>query len=181
MLWEMVAGLSNDYRALGTVGVALGGRGNIFIMNGKPIKWETPPKVLAHVEPRRKRQKPRADIESITWGAIILNDRADKVLRDYLQPFGEFLLLDCEGESLHFYNVTALYSVIDQANSVQNGLVNNKPCFLEKNIPQGFCIFKDELTAHLAIYLNEETKLTLEKLLNEHKLTGLIFGPAGSF
>ena len=181
MLWEMVAGLSNDYRALGAVGVAIAGRGSIFIMTGKPLKWETPPKVMPHVEPRRKHQKPRADIETITWGAIVLNARAYQVLHGHLVPFGEFLLLDCLGEPLYFYNVTTLHSVIDQKKSVQDGLVNAKPCFLAETTPQGFCIFKDQLTAQLAIYLTEEAKVTLERLLEENKLTGLTFGPAGSF
>jgi hypothetical protein len=177
MLWEMAAGLSNDYTVLAPILTAE--QENPFLTDGKPLKWKTPPKVIPYVDPRRKRQKPRADIEYLTWGAIVLNARAHKVLHDHLSPFGEFLPLDCQGEILYFYNITTLYSVIDHAKSVQDGMVSNKPCFIDTAIPAGFCIFKDELTAALAIYLNAETKAALETTLNENKLVGLTFGEAG--
>ncbi len=180
MLWEMVVGLNNVYRVLVPIGPDIE-CGKTFDITGKPLNWLTPPKVEPFIDPRRKRQKPRADIEYITWGAIVLNKRAYQVLQPYLLPFGEFLLLDCLGETLYFYNVTTFHPVIDRANLPPGGLISGKPTFNESAIPSGFCIFKDELTARVAIYLNEEAKSTLENLLNEHKLTGLIFGAAGSF
>ncbi len=176
----MVTGLNNVYRVLVPIGSDLE-CGRIFNITGNALNWDAPPKVEPFVDPRRKRQKPRADIEYLTWGAIVLNERAYKVLYEHLLPFGEFLLLNCLDETLYFYNVTTFHSVIDRANSLQDGRVSKNPCFIESEIPNGFCIFKDKLTVRVAIYLNAETKLTLEKMLNEHKLTGLIFGPAGSF
>lgn len=179
MLWEMATGLSNDYTVLAPVAGSLGQTGNSFRTDGTPLKWDTPPKVVPYVEPRRKRQKPRADIEYLTWGAIVLNERAYQVLVEQLSPFGEFLPLDCQGKILYFYNVTTLRSVVDRVNSVQDGVIRNRPCFIEAAIPTGFCIFKDEITAELAIYLTTEAKEQLEMLLDKNKLVGLTFGEAG--
>jgi hypothetical protein len=180
MLWEMATGLNNVYRVLVPIGPDLE-CGKTFRLTGKPLQWATPPKVMPFVDPRRKHQKPRGDIEYITWGAIVLNERTYKVLHDMLLPFGEFLILDCLGEVLYFYNVTTLYSVIDRAELNHEDTAREKKRFIESAVPTGICIFKDELTVRSTIYVNDETKLVLEKMLVEHKMIGLTFGPAGSF
>lgn len=178
MLWEMAAGLNNEYRVLVPIGDELE-CAKYFRVNGKPLQWSMRPEVAPFVEVRRKRQKARADIEYITWGAIVLNQRAYQAMQSILSPFGEFLSLNCQGETLYFYNVTTLHNVVDDAASGKNGEFITRPCFISTAIPHGICIFKDSLTASTAIYLNDETKRVLEKLLAEHGLTGLYFGEAG--
>lgn len=178
MLWEIATDLIDKYNVLVFVGADLD-FSKYFRTTGGLLTWPNTPSVVPFIDRRRKKQKPRADIEYLNWGAIVLNSRAFQVLRQYLAPFGEFLPLDCEGELLHFYNVTALHSVVDYEKSGKTGTAVTKPFFIEEAIPAGFCIFKDKLTARGGIYLNEETKLALEKILKEHKLTGLFFGEAG--
>ncbi len=180
MLWEIATGLSNDYNVL----VPLGGDlecGELFRLNGTPLQWASPPKVAPYADPRRKRQKQRADIEYLIWGAIVLNERAYTVLAEFLRPFGELLLLDCPGEKLYFYNVTTLHSVVNYEQSGKIGKSVTQPSFYMDKIPTGICFFKDPILVRAAIYINDETKLVLEKLLDSNKLTGLFIGEAGKF
>ena len=179
MLWEMVTGIKDEYAVLipSDDGIAL----KYFKTNGDELNWPQKATVTPYVDPKRKKQKPRGDIEYLTWGAIVLNQRAYVVLRDALQPFGQFLSVDCLGENHYFYNVTNLHPVVDYAHSGKTGTAVTKPVFLENATPTGFCIFKDKLTAKTAIYLNDETKSALEKLIAASQLTGLYFIPAGSF
>jgi hypothetical protein len=179
MLWEIATGLISEYNVLVPIGSDLE-CDQIMKINGKPMQWPITPKVAPYVAPRRKRKKVRADIEYLIWGAIVLNERAYRVLHNALLPFGEFLPLDCLGERHYFYNVTTLFSVVDYENSAKMGKSVTKPVFISTATPTGFCIFKDELTAGTAIYINDETKLELEKVLAEHKLTGLFVGEAGT-
>lgn len=179
MLWEMVTGIKDDYAVLvpDYTGTVL----ESFDVNGRELHWRTAPTVMPFVDPKRKKQKPRGDIEYLTWGAIVLNERAYQVLHAALGQFGQFLPLSCLGVPLYFYNVTTLHQVVDAENSEKIETTIAKPAFLADAIPNGCCIFKDKLTANVAIYLNDETKNTLEKLITENKLTGLYFIPAGSF
>jgi hypothetical protein len=179
MLWEMATGTTRDYNVLVSVE-----EGNVWVKyfraTGKEMHWPDQPKVMPYVDPKRKQQKLRSDIEYLTWGAIVLNDRAYVALRETLEPFGQFLELDCLGVVHYFYNVTTLFSVVDYENSRKTGPAVTKPVFFEKNTPDGFHIFKDELTATTAIYLTEAAKDSLEQLTIASKLTGLYFVPAGS-
>lgn len=180
MIWEMATGIRNEFAVL-----VAAEEGNIwsryFRTNGKPLHWDTKPAVIPFIDPKRKKQKPRGDIEYLTWGAIVLNERAYQALQATLLPFGQFLPLACLGETLYFYNVTTLRDVVDYDNSEKIEGQVTKPQFLENSIPDGFCIFKDPLIAPVSIYLNDETKNSLEQLIAHEKLTGLYFIPAGSF
>jgi hypothetical protein len=129
MLWEIATGLNDEYSVLVPLGDDME-CAKIFQITGKPIKWQTPPKVAPFIAPRRKIQKKRADIEYLLWGAIVLNGRAYQALHDALAPFGEFLPLGCMGEVLHFYNVTTLHSVIDYDSSGKTGKCVTKPVFI---------------------------------------------------
>ena len=179
MLWEMVVGIKDEYAVLvpDYAGEAL----ESFNVNGHELPWRKIPTVTPFIDPKRKKQKPRGDIEYLTWGAIVLNQRAYQVLQDALSPFGQFLPLSCLGRAHYFYNVTAHHAVVDYDKSEKIGEVITKPAFLPTVIPSGICIFKDKLTANVAIYLNDETKNALEKLITANKITGLYFIPAGSF
>jgi hypothetical protein len=178
LLWEIATGLVGKYSILVFTGADLE-FAKYFRTTGTVLQWPNTPQVEPFIERRRKRQKVRADIEYITWGAIVLNNRAYQVLHELLEPFGQFLPVACLGETLYFYNVTTLYSVVDFEKSEKTDKYVRRPAFSAEAIPAGFCIFKDALTANIAIYINDETKLALEKVLAEHKLTGLFFGEAG--
>ena len=180
MLWELVTGIKDEYAVL-----VPGHDGCIahkyFYADGNAMKWPKIPIVEPFVDPKRKKQKPRGDIEYFTWGAIVLNQRAYDILSGALLPFWQFLKMVCKGETLYFYNVTKLHSVVDLEKSVKIEGAVTKPHFLESSSPIGICIFKDVSTAATAIYVNDETKILLEKILIENKLLGLYFIPAGSF
>ncbi len=180
MLWEIAVGLKSDYRVL-VFAEAEDNWDDFFHLDGSPTQWPRMPLVKPFVDPKRKKQKNRSDIEYIIWGAFVLNKRAYSVLHDALAPFGQFLELDCLGEVHYFYNVTHLIPIVDFANSEKMGNSITKPRFIEAAIPEGFCIFKDKLTAKGAIYTNDFTKSELEKLSLANGLTGLVFIPAGSF
>jgi hypothetical protein len=179
MLWEIVTGIKDEFTVLipNDDGIAL----KYFITNGEELVWPGTATVAPFVDPKRKKQKLRGDIEFLTWGAIVLNQRAWQALHAVLQPFGQFLPVDCQGQPHYFYNVTKLLAVVDYEHSGKTGTAVTKPVFLADATPRGFCIFKDKLTAKTAIYVNDETKITLEKLALENKLQGLYFIPAGCF
>jgi hypothetical protein len=179
MLWEMAAGLNNEYRLL-VQGEEDADWSPFFRTNGEPLAWQVRPKVEPFTDPRRKKQKQRGDVEYITWGALVLNQRAHSALRDKFLPFGQFLELDCLGETCYFYNVTNIVAVVDYAASGKTGAAVTQPRFTESAIPTGFCIFKDKLTVKGAIYTNDHTKAVLTEILMKEKLTGLYFIPAGS-
>jgi hypothetical protein len=179
MLWEMAAGLNNEYRLL----VAAGNQNiwaKYFRTEGKEMQWPDQPKVEPFLAKRKKKQKPRGDIEYVTWGAIVLNERAYQILRDTLLPFGQFLQLDCLGELGYFYNVTTLCSVVDYEKSAKTEGMVTKPIFQENAISSGVRIFKDPLTAPVAIYLTDEAKELLASLIAQNNLKGLYLVPAGS-
>lgn len=179
MLWEMTAGLNNEYRLL-VPGEADRNWSKYLRANGKPLCWPSRPEVEPFTDKKRKKQKPRGDIKYVTWGAIVLNAKAHHLLAGKLLPFGEFLEIGCLGETLYFYNVTNLIPVVDDENSGKTGTVVTKPHFFPEAIPQGFCIFKDPITAPVSIYLTEQAKAELMAIVAEHNLTGLYFVPAGS-
>jgi hypothetical protein len=179
MLWEMTAGLNNEFRLL-VPGETDKDWSRHLQAEGEPLSWQERPKVEPFVDSRRKKQKPRGDIEYVTWGAIVLNAKAMALLAEKLKPFGQFLEIDCLGEIHYFYNVTTLVNVVVYEKSGRNSAAVTKPQFFPHATPSVFCIFKDPLTATIAIYLTEQAKAELAAIIDANKITGLYFVPAGS-
>lgn len=180
-VWEFKSGAVNDFAPL----VFASDRdlsSGMFDMTGHVLNWPRKPKVEIFVEPGKKKPKPLADISALTPGALALNDKAKSVLAPFLEHFGQFLEMDCQGESRWFYNVTNLVSCIDEAKSDRrpSGSIS-KEAFFPERIPTEAAVFKDPLTAAATIYVNDTAKSRLEQLIEEAGIVGAAFvepGPA---
>lgn len=112
----------------------------------------------------------------------MLNARAFHALSGCLSPFGQLLELDCQGEAEYFYNVTNLSEYIDRQQSTfgEFGTIE-KEVFLPGCDGDQPLIFKDPLTAHLRIYINQAARAQIETILKQEQLTGLKFSEPGSW
>lgn len=149
----------------------------LFDTDGTAKDWQDRPRVGYVVEPRKKQQKPRADVGLLVPGALVLNARAREALGPFLAPFGQMLELDCEGEPRWFFNVTQRLDCVDLQRSQRfddGGL--RLEAFDENRLPDTALVFKDPLTAPVRIYVNEAGKQALEALVHEAGLSGLECG-----
>ncbi len=82
---------------------------------GKPqgARWQP---VCVVPERESRRRKPPGDCPCLFLGSnvLALSQHAVEVLRDLLEPFGEFLSLDCDEEPLWIYNCTRFIDVLDE-------------------------------------------------------------------
>ena len=176
-LWECLAG-SNDFcpYIFANPDDAWSG---LFKTKGMPMNWASTPGIKKYVDKKPKNNSPQADFGWLLPGTIILSEKAHAILKDFLQQFGELLLVDCEGEARYFYNVTNIVPCIDfeKSGKVETAVV--KPEFLQDAIPLDAQIFKDPRTAGGRIYLTQAAKDILEANITENSLTGLRFFAAG--
>lgn len=179
MIWEIRNGGMQEFAVL--VSVAQDEHtGMMFFCDGHKKNWPFPPKVMPDIEKRKKKQKPRADISHLWMGAIVLNQRARDALQHILEPFGEMLRLDCEGETEYFYNVTNLVHGIDMEKSVlEHGTVRTE-VFLPDLDTAHALIFKDPMTASGRIYANQVATEQIKEVVTREKLTGIKFSEPGS-
>lgn len=177
-LWEFSTAGTNDYSVYVHANVE-DARQDIFGTDGKPKKWIYRPRIEVFVDKKRKIQKPQADIRHVAVGSIILNERAYAALGPFLQKFGQLLELDCQGQVRYFYNITNLISVIDFEASEKIETAVIRPAFHDEKIPADAQIFKDPLTARTRMFVTQAAKEILEKIIDEHSLTGLFFYNAG--
>jgi hypothetical protein len=155
---------------------------NIFLTDGTPKDWRTPPKLRPHVEKNKKKQMPLADLSYISPGTILLNSKAYQALKDFLLPFGELLEVECmnEGgllgdkvsETYYFYNVTNIIPCIDLENSEKLGNKIIKDAYFPDRIPNDVQIYRDPQRLRVQIYLSEAAKDQFTRLIAENKLTG---------
>ncbi len=177
-IWDLRIDGVNDYAVLVHAEDDVNFRG-LFTTDGKPKHWTTRPKLVAYIEKRKKIAKPRADISYLTSGAIILNEKAHQALRDFLQPFGQFLEVDCNGGIEYFYNVTHLISCIDYEHSEKMGTAVTQEVFLSNAVPDSPLVFKDPYTVRSYIYLNQAGKEKFEQITRDAGLFGARFVEAG--
>ncbi|WP_338845618.1 hypothetical protein V8J88_18030 [Massilia sp. W12] len=155
--------------------------GQLFETNGSPLQWPAPPFVQTILKHRKKTKSPRADFSHLWFGSIVLSQRAYLLLHEFLAPFGQLLELNCEGEPEFFYNVTKLLPCIDQEHSeFDEYQLVKRPAFFSEFDQEVPLIFKDALTARICIYINQVAKEKLEKIVQEHALTGIKFSIPGS-
>jgi len=174
-VWELKSGSVNDYAPLvftSDKDVESG----MFDTSGVSLSWSKKPKVEVFVEPGKKKPKPLADVSALTPGALVMNDKAKMALAPFLSRFGQFLEMDCAGESRWFYNVTNLIPCIDEARSVKrpSGSIVKEE-FIEKRVPIDAAVFKDPLTAAAVLYVNKTDKTTLEAIITETAITNMTF------
>lgn len=172
-IWELRCASANEYAA-----VVSRDYDNIeeelFETDGRPKGWKDRPLVGYAVDKRKKTQKPRADVGLLLPGALVLNERAREALGPFLSKFGQLLELDCEGEPRWFFNATNLVHCVDEPRSEKfddGGIMLE--AFDESKAPKDAAVFKDPLTAMVRIYVNEEGKRTIEKLVAQARLTGI--------
>lgn len=177
-LWEFSSAGTNDYSVYVHAN-SEDARLNLFGTDGKPKDWTKRPSIEVFVDESRKIQKPQADIGQFRVGSIILNEKAYAALGSFLRQFGQLLEVDCEGKVRYFYNITNLISVIDFAASEKIESAVTRPAFHQQKIPADAQIFKDPLMSRTRMFVTQAAKDTLDKLIEEHRLSGLFFYNAG--
>ena len=155
---------------------------DMLLTDGKPKSWPARPKLVPLLEKRKKNQKPLADINYVTPGSVVLNQKAYNALKAFLQPFGEFLEVDCfntkldgdftSSEPHYFYNVTNIISCIDYENSGKMGGGVSEPVFFPDAIPKDVQVFKDPHWVRTDILLSDSAKERLGKLIADAHLSG---------
>lgn len=180
-VWELKSGSVNDYAPL-VFASEKDIESGMFDTSGASLSWSKKPEVEVFVEPGKKKRKPLADVSALTPGSLVMNDKAKVALEPLLSRFGQFLEMDCAGESRWFYNVTNVISCIDEARSAKrpSGSIV-KEAFFEDRVPVSATVFKDPLTAAAVLYVNEAGKAALEALINEAAIVGMALvepGPA---
>ena len=180
-IWELRCGSVNDFAMLANVDRqdALAG---LFDADGKEQDWMHRPAVEFVAEPRKKKQKPRADVIAFVPGAMVLNEKADKALGPFLSQFGQMLELHCAGETLYFYNATNMIDYVDAGKSERrrSGSIAME-AFFEDSVPEEPAVFKDPLMAPIRIYVNDAEKAEVERIVADARLTGIECGPPQRF
>lgn len=177
-IWKLKSGLNNELNSF--VYVDEDDICNeIFVSDGTPKNWPTPPKIQPFVEKRKKKQKPLGDINYLLSGSVVLNEKAYSALKDFLAPFGQLLEMDCQGEKHYYYNVTNMIPCIDFDRSETEGGAVIKEVFLSDAVPKNIQVFKEPYRKRVDIYLNDPAKDTLEKLISDAGLTGAQIVKAG--
>lgn len=178
-VWELKSGFVNDFAPL-VFASDKDVESGMFDTTGASLSWSSKPKVDVFVEPGKKKPKPLADVSALTPGALVMNDKAKTALEPFLSRFGQFLEMDCAGESRWFYNVTNLIPCIDEARSAKrpSGSIM-KEAFIEERVPVDAAVFKDPLTAAAVLYVNEEGKAALETIIADAAIVGMAFTEPG--
>lgn len=178
-VWELKSGSVNDFAPL-VFASNKDVESGMFDATGASLSWSSKPKVDVFVEQGKKKPKPLADISALTPGALVMNDKAKTALEPFLSRFGQFLEMDCAGESRWFYNVTNLIPCIDEARSAKrpSGSIV-KEAFIEERVPVDAAVFKDPLTAAAVLYVNEAGKAALETIIADAAIVGMAFTEPG--
>lgn len=173
-VWELRAGAINDYAP-----VVPSDRDDIvagkFDIDGSPKGWMSRPCVEFDVEPRRKKQKPAADVSMFFPGTVVLSQEARAALGGFLSRFGQLLEVDLLGGNFRYlYNVTNIVVCVDgdRTTRTASGTLK-KVAFDFSKVPDEPCVFKDSMTAQLHIYVNDAAKKLLGQWAHDAGLTGL--------
>jgi hypothetical protein len=172
-VWELKSGSVNDYAPL-VFASDKDVESGMFDTSGTSLSWSKKPKVEVFIEPGKKQPKPLADISALTPGALVMNNKAKAALEPFLSRFGQFLEMDCAGESRWLYNVTNIIPCIDEARSAKrpSGSIVKEE-FFEDRVPVSAAVFKDPLTAAAVLYVNEAGKAALETIIAEAAIVGI--------
>jgi hypothetical protein len=175
-VWELRPGSANDFAPIVSTdtGDIVSGK---FETNGTEKDWMSRPCVRFEIEPRKKVQKPAADISLFFPGSIVLSQEARAALGGFLSRFGQLLELDVEGGTRYFYNVTNIVDCVDEARTTRTDSGSlKKIAFDLSKLPEEPCVFKDPTTSRFQIYLNSSAKKLIEKWARDASLKGLEIG-----
>lgn len=148
----------------------------VYAGDGKPRQhnWY-PPRVKLKSDSFNEGKKV-PDIGHIAVGSIVLSERAVEILKKHLEPYGELLPLDVEGETYYLYNVTKIIDALDQNKSVKrsSGIIK-QAAFNPSKIPVDVEVFKVPETQVSLIYFNEISGENIKTLIEKHGLVGARF------
>lgn len=180
-IWELRCASVNDYAALVNCDRkdSLAG---MFSADGKSQDWMHRPAVAFIEDPRKKKQKPRANVIAFVPGALVLDAKAKLALGSFLSKFGQLLELHQSGETLWFYNATNLVHCIDVEHSEKrrSGAIAME-AFDESKAPSEAAVFKDPIMAGARIYVNDAGRAEIERLVADAGLTGIECGTPQRF
>ncbi len=149
----------------------------LFTVDGSVKDWSHRPAVEFVVQPRKKKQPPRANVIFMKHGALVLDAKAKLALGSFLSKFGQLLELHLGGDTLWFYNVTNMIDCVDKENSEwEDGIMVVKEAFFESKVPKEAAVFKDPLMGVIKIYLNDAGRAEIERLVADAGLTGIECG-----
>ena len=175
-VWELRCARINDFAQL-VVSDPDDLSAGLLSTKGATQDWMHRPAVAFYVEPRRKTQKPRADVIHLKPGALVLNEKAKDALGPFLRKFGQLLELHCGGETLWFYNVTNMVACVDVEKSEKrkSGTIAME-AFDESKVPMEPFVFKDPVMAHGRIYVNDAGRAEIDRLAADAGLVGIECG-----
>ncbi len=149
----------------------------MFATKGAVQDWTHRPAVEFFVEPRKKKQRPRANVIHLKLGALVLDAKAKLALGSFLSKFGQLLERHLGGDVLWFYNFTNMISCLDEAKSERDetGMIMAE-AFDESKVPKAAAVFKDPKMGVIRIYVNDAGRAEIERLAPDAGLTGIECG-----
>jgi hypothetical protein len=176
MIWELRCAKINSFASLVAIDDA-DFRAGLFAADGSVQDWTHRPAVEFFVEPRKKKQPPRANVIFMKHGALVLDAKAKLALGSFLSKFGQLLEMHLGGETLWFYNVTHMVPCLDPAKSARDetGMIMAE-AFDESKAPKEPAIFKDPTMAVIRIYVNDAGRAEIERLASTAEITGIECG-----
>jgi hypothetical protein len=146
-----------------------------FDGNGGLLEWRERPRLVVMIEEGRKKRPPRADISSFTAPGLVLNEKARSALASFLLKFGQLLEIEVEGDVEYYYNVTNVVPSLDRDRSEiwPTGYVE-RPVFSSSAVPKDPAVFR-EPSISSRLFVNDEAKEVLDRIIAEHKLIGMSF------
>lgn len=102
------------------------------------------------------------------------------ILTNHLEPYGEILPVDVDGETYYLCNVTNVIDALDPEKTVKraSGIVKTL-VFSKEKIPSDMEIFKVPETQVSTIYFNEIEGENIKNLVEKHDLKGVWFDEMG--
>ena len=181
MIWELRCAKVNSFAPLVAVDRA-DSRAGMFATKGAVQDWKHRPAVAFFVEPKKKTQKPRANVIYMKHGALVLDAKAKLALGAFLSKFGQLLELHLGGETLWFYNVTNMVACVDVEKSERDetGMITAE-AFDEAKVPRDAAVFKDPVMAPIRIYVNGAGRTEIERIVSDAGLTGIECGSPQRF
>jgi hypothetical protein len=181
MIQELRCAKINSFASLVAVDRA-DSRADMFATKGAVQDWTHRPAVEFFVEPRKKKQPPRANVIHMKLGALVLDAKAKLALGSFLSKFGQLLELHHGGETLWFYNVTNMVACVDSEKSTrdENGMITAE-AFDESEVPKEAAVFKDPTMAAIRIYVNDAGRAEIERLASDAGLAGIECGTPQAF
>ncbi len=141
------------------------------------LLWQDPPElILRSAETNQRKYEGEAlrvpDIGHFTPGSVIVSQRAERCIGNYLRRFGDLNKISVEGEPWYNYVVSnILTGVVDEERCKRSRSERiKKLVFLADRFPEDSQIFKVPETQLANIYFYDADGEGLASLIEEHEL-----------